>query len=134
LVGNKKPCLQYGLKFNKKFTLGAQIIMGNDISDVDKNLQLEEDEKETYQEVLEWLKEKWLPEKLSCEICGETKWEIQQNVVSPLLVIKGNINVGKCYPQIMVICENCANTKYFNSLMIHSKLLKLKQERNKNGK
>ncbi len=67
------------------------------------------------QKILSWLEQKWPKDKRNCEICNGTQWSISEDIIAPLIIENNNVNIGgKTYPQIMVICSSCANTKYFN--------------------
>lgn len=65
--------------------------------------------------ITNWLEQKWPKEKRNCEICNQTQWSVSEDIVVPLKMENNGVNLGgKVYPQIMVICSSCANTKYFN--------------------
>ena len=69
--------------------------------------------------ILKWLEEKWPKDKRNWEICGGTDWTISNDIVAPLKIDNIGIKLdGEVYPQAMIICSSCANTKYFNVVAI----------------
>lgn len=66
--------------------------------------------------IINWLEQKWPAFVRRCEICNAVnQWSISEDIVSPIIFKNNGFNLGdKAYPQIMVICSNCGNTKYFN--------------------
>lgn len=67
---------------------------------------------------LEWLKLKWPHANQTCEICHFKTWTIAEDLVMPMPFSGNNITFGgSTYPQLMVICSNCGNTKYFNAVI-----------------
>lgn len=68
---------------------------------------------------LKWLDEKWPVDKQICDICGSTQWTIGEEMVTTIVVSKAkiiNLN-GNTYPNFVIICNNCGNTKYFNAVI-----------------
>lgn len=63
---------------------------------------------------IEWVNEKW--KNKNCECCSSNEWTIAEDLVTPMLFRNRMMFVGTMYPQIMVICRNCGNTKYVNAL------------------
>jgi len=69
--------------------------------------------------ILNWLEQKWPKDKRHCEICSGTKWSISEDIIAPLRVENDGTQLGGAvYPQVMIICSFCANTKYFNVVAI----------------
>lgn len=65
---------------------------------------------------LKHLNEKW--KNKICECCGQTSWNVPEDLVMPMLFIGGGITIGGVqYPQGMAVCTNCGNTKYFNAII-----------------
>jgi hypothetical protein len=73
------------------------------------------------QKILNWLEQKWPKDKRNCEICSTNRWSISEDIVAPIIVEENNnLNIGgKTYPQIMLICSYCGNTKYFNVALMN---------------
>lgn len=68
---------------------------------------------------LDWLGEKWPINKRVCDVCGHSQWNLAEDIIAPMAFSEGSIMLGgRSYPQLMVICTNCGNTKYFNAVMI----------------
>lgn len=89
-------------------------------------------DKENQLKAIEWLEKKWKNDK-KCEVCGESKWTIQEHIVTPIVLQNNSIQLGGVsYPQIMSICNNCTNTKYFNFAMINR--IMEKKDGDKDGK
>ncbi|MBX9585833.1 MAG: hypothetical protein K2X50_01115 [Gammaproteobacteria bacterium] len=75
-------------------------------------------ENEVQQLALQWLSAKWPDENRVCEICNSKNWNIAQDLVTPIRFKNGTIFLdGPSYPQIVVVCNNCGNTKYFNAMI-----------------
>lgn len=68
--------------------------------------------------IIDWLNKHWLGAK-TCNICGHNNWSISDHVVAPLISHAGGINIGgPTYPNVLVICNNCGNTHFFNWALI----------------
>lgn len=68
---------------------------------------------------LEWLDDKWPKENRKCEICGANNWTLSEDIITPLLYQEGGkITGGNIYPQFLLVCNHCANTKYFNAVIV----------------
>lgn len=74
---------------------------------------------EKQKKALEVLNSKWPAEKKICEVCGSGNWTLAEDLVMPV-PFSGNALMigGPTYPQVMVICNGCGNTKYFNAVMM----------------
>lgn len=61
----------------------------------------------------------WLQGKtsLSCECCGSKDWQLASDLVAPVIFNGGFSLGGNSYPHFMIICKNCANTKFFNAVI-----------------
>lgn len=68
------------------------------------------------QKILSWLEQKWPKNKRICEICNTTNsFGIVDDITAPIMYENNNLHIGgRIYPQAMVICSVCGNTKYFN--------------------
>jgi hypothetical protein len=85
------------------------------MSDTKNNNSLSKNQQE---KALKWLNEKWKKD-ASCEVCGEKNWQLVGDMVSPLIMSGNNINLGgNSYPSVSLVCKNCANTKYFNAVVM----------------
>lgn len=75
--------------------------------------------KEQETKALEWLSKKWDETKHTCEICSSVHWMILGDIVTPSVYHpNGALFIGgNTYPQFMVMCQSCGNTKYFNAVM-----------------
>lgn len=62
----------------------------------------------------------WFEEKKkirTCDCCGENSWMLSEDIVTtPIFSNSGMIIGGKSYPHVMLICNNCGNTKLFNAV------------------
>ena len=76
-------------------------------------------DKEKQQKALKWLNEKWSKEKRKCEICLQDNWNISQDIVAPPIFTNSSSFMlgGVTYPQFMILCNNCGNTKYINAVI-----------------
>ncbi len=73
---------------------------------------------ELQQKAIEWLQKK-TNNKMGCETCGSSHWSVQDHIVTPIVLQNNSIQLGGVsYPQAMVICNNCGNTKYYNAVMM----------------
>lgn len=68
-------------------------------------------------QAIAWLESKW-KENRNCDFCGQNQWSLSQDFVTPPVFEKGIKIGGKAYPQLMLICNNCGNTKYFNAVIM----------------
>ena len=66
-----------------------------------------------------------------CEVCGKDKWTLVPDLISPALFEGGMVIGGMTYPQVMIVCNTCGNTKYFNAIVIG--VLDLKEEEKESG-
>jgi len=70
---------------------------------------------EIQQKAIKFLETKWTENDKKCEVCGKNHWTIQEHVATPIVLQNNTLQLGGIsYPQIMAICNNCGNTKYFN--------------------
>ena len=68
--------------------------------------------------IQEWLKKHWRGQ-IGCPISGHNSWIIGDHIVAPPIQIGGGITIGRAsYPQIMLICNECGYTIYFNAVKI----------------
>lgn len=75
---------------------------------------------EMRKKAIDWLEARWNKNNRNCDFCGSNSWVLSQDIVTNLLInADGNISLGgQTYPQIMLICKNCGNTKYFNAVIM----------------
>lgn len=73
--------------------------------------------KEQQAKAIAWLEQHWKKENRTCEVCLSANWLVLENIISPMIFSAGAFFVGNAYPQFMVMCKNCGNTKYFNALL-----------------
>jgi hypothetical protein len=86
---------------------------------------------EIQQKAIKFLEKKWPKEKQICEVCGGGNWSIQEHSVTPIILKNGGFQLGgNAYPQVMVVCGNCSNTKYFNTVIMDA----IEKEQNGGGK
>jgi hypothetical protein len=52
----------------------------------------------------------------TCEFCGTAKWNIAEHIVIPHFF--GTRMPPVTYPQFMLACTNCGNTKYFSAVLV----------------
>jgi len=76
-------------------------------------------DKEKQAKALKWLEDKWPAKHRDCEICKKQDWNISQHIVAPPTFTEtSSLSVGGfTYPQFMLLCNNCGNTKYFNAVI-----------------
>ena len=63
-----------------------------------------------------WLEEKWLGTK-TCPVCGLFQWVMPDHVVQ----VEAQAHMAlpytpTQYPQVMLVCRNCAHTLFFNTV------------------
>ncbi len=74
---------------------------------------------EIQQKALKFLEKKWTGNGKKCEICGGNHWAVQEHSVTPIILKDGGLQLGgNAYPQVMVVCQSCSNTKYFNTVIM----------------
>lgn len=72
--------------------------------------------KEKQELAQKWLNDKW--KNRTCECCGRNTWTLAEDLVMPMTFTGGGLVLGgPTYPQIMVICTNCGNSKTFNAIL-----------------
>lgn len=73
--------------------------------------------------ISQWINSKWEPHKRVCEVCEGNNWVIAEDIITPVILTNLSMVIGsKAYPQVMMICSNCANTKYFNIALMGVKI------------
>ena len=91
------------------------MLNGEIMNDIPSSVSTENEKQKI---ALEWLQEKWPDENRVCEICNSKNWQIAQDLITSGKFEDGKTNFnGPIYPQIMVICTTCGNTKYFNAVI-----------------
>jgi hypothetical protein len=79
----------------------------------DYNGVLTESERETVQD---WVKSAF-PQGLVCPVSKHRQWILADHVVIPVVSTPLGTEIGGTgYPQIMVTCEGCGLTLYFNAV------------------
>lgn len=69
-------------------------------------------DQEKKKKIVDWINSKC--NALTCEACKQNNWVMPDDAVMPI-AYNGSINLGgSTYPQAMLVCRNCGNTKYFN--------------------
>lgn len=53
-----------------------------------------------------------------CRECGEKQIVVADDLVSPVIYQGGLVLGGSAYPQGMLICNNCGNTRFFNAVIL----------------
>ncbi|WP_262694466.1 hypothetical protein [Kordiimonas aquimaris] len=54
-----------------------------------------------------------------CKECGSNKMSIADHIVQPIIANEGGLTIGgPSYPQVMVVCNNCGSTRYFNAVVM----------------
>jgi len=71
---------------------------------------------EDRQKIDVWLKDNWHAGK--CPVCNQQNWVLADHVITPMLYTGVGITQGAGYPQIMVICQHCGYTLYFNAVIV----------------
>ena len=72
---------------------------------------------EKYALARDWLVNKGVMR--ACTVCGENSWQLAKHAIWPNIYgERGPLIGGTSYPQIMLICNNCAHTVYFNAVLM----------------
>lgn len=71
---------------------------------------------EQLEKAVNWIKEKLNGKKLICEICQNESWTVLDHLVTPIVYANGFHLGGNSYPQFMLACKRCSNTKYINAV------------------
>lgn len=68
---------------------------------------------------------KWLTDHVAdghdfkCAVCGHTDWVVGDHIVTPVRFASTGFHFGGgAYPQIMLICKNCAHTVFLNAAVM----------------
>ena len=70
----------------------------------------------------------------TCDCCGNNSWTFGEDIVTtPILSGGGMVIGGKSYPHVMLICNSCGNTKFFNAVKMGLLEPAPAQEGGKNG-
>ena len=92
--------------------------------------------KENNKKIRKWFDDKSVTK--PCASCGESTFTVvDQFVFSPVFKVDDGLLISGIggYPQAMVVCNNCGDTRYFNiSVMGIKDLLKSKSQPSKNEK
>lgn len=81
----------------------------------DKNGRLS---KEDVEKVIKWFKKHWT-QPAKCDVCGKFEWTIGKTIIAPMNIVNSEVKItGQLYPQILVLCKHCGNTKYFNAIIM----------------
>lgn len=53
-----------------------------------------------------------------CPACAAEAVTVADQIVSPIRLESGSFHLGgPIYPQVMLVCTNCGNTRYFNAVI-----------------
>ena len=52
-----------------------------------------------------------------CEICGEEKWSLADNIFS-ITQFASTETEKQMYPVVVLTCSNCGNSKFFNAMSL----------------
>ncbi len=63
-----------------------------------------------------WYQANWVNRK--CPVCGSLQFTLADHVVMPMLYSPYLSISGIQYPQIMIICQRCGLTLYFNAITV----------------
>ena len=56
---------------------------------------------------------------IRCPVCGQNNFIMDNNIVSPMNINDGNINIGKSLmPLVTVSCKHCGYTMFFNAKIL----------------
>lgn len=92
--------------------------------------------KKNYKKISKWLEDKSGTK--PCASCGKLTFTLVDNFVfAPVFEVDDGLLISGIggYPQAMVVCNNCGDTRYFNIAMMGIKdLLKSKSQPSKNEK
>lgn len=62
---------------------------------------------------------KRVPKAAHCRSCGKNQVSVAPHAVSPLVIHNGGTLLGgTTYPQIMLICGHCGETRYHNAVVL----------------
>lgn len=66
--------------------------------------------------IREWMSNRWTAGP-NCIVCGEKNWTVAEHMVTPLRIgDEGGVRLGgNTYPNIMIVCMNCAYVLAFNA-------------------
>jgi hypothetical protein len=71
---------------------------------------------ELQQKAINWINKKSLNK--GCEVCGQNHWGVSTDVVTPIVLKNNSFQLGgTSYPSVVVICNNCGNTKFINAVL-----------------
>ena len=70
------------------------------------------------QKTLDWLNKHWVGSK-ACPVCTNTKWGVSDDIVEIRPFRGGSLTLGgPLYPLIVVTCDTCGHTLFFNAKML----------------
>ena len=78
----------------------------------DSSGRLTPEEKET---VRQWIDSNWTGSDF-CPISGHNDWIIVDHIVRP--IAGSTLLSGSNYPQVMLVCQGCGYTIYFNAVLM----------------
>ena len=88
--------------------------------------------KEQIDEAIAWVNKHSMTWDKKCEFCAGGGWTVSPDLVAPVVFTGGYVLGGDAYPQFMMMCNNCGNTKYFNAVV--AKIIPSKVGGGKDGK
>ena len=69
--------------------------------------------------VVQWLKDSGWTDANICPISLHAEWSISEHIVFPITYAGGAIRLGgEVVPFVMVRCEDCGYTRFFNAVMM----------------
>lgn len=74
--------------------------------------------KELIEKAEQWVKEYWTQTQ-NCFVCGRDNWEID-NTLGAIGTVsyRGSVDFTPVFPMVIVTCDNCGNTVFFNAVKI----------------
>lgn len=69
--------------------------------------------------ISDWIREKTKEKTLFCQVCGSNSWGLEKYAVAPTILRKSLVlGGGSLYPYVMLTCNTCGYTLYFNAVTI----------------
>ena len=76
--------------------------------------------KEQKQQFMDWLAAH-LKGNPNCSICQANTWLVSDHILSPpIMILEGREKDSRntIYPQVLLVCDNCGHTLYFNAFRV----------------
>lgn len=71
---------------------------------------------EQHKLITKWIENKWKNRK--CECCGEDAWTVEDHLGAVPSIDIGGFAAPYSYVYVLVICDNCGNTRFVNAVSI----------------